>query len=275
MQEDRRYGSRISCPPLAADFLPIDGQTNKNDRFGLTRTSISKASKEAQKQSPIQAVFYIQSLLQRYLIHPDSLWTILSKTHGQLEGDRQRQMLSTARTYAQQLWDLQLPMFSKSNALEHLSSELQINTNNWLLGSPLDKAQEREWAEEESSDLLMPPPSQTHGSPEAASQVEQVLQTSLVATCVLHAGRQKDRTERRKERRERQLQGGQQKKEEMQVTETEILWVLKHVSVDSEAADVSAELRRCGDTGPGVAGLVHSPCISAPHRDEPRGSNQG
>lgn len=34
-----------------------------------------------------------------------------------------------------------------------------------------------------------------------------VLQTSLVATCVLHAGRQKDRTERRKERREEATSG--------------------------------------------------------------------
>ena len=32
-------------------------------------------------------------------------------------------------------------MFSKSNALEHLSSELQINTNSWFLASPLDDAQ--------------------------------------------------------------------------------------------------------------------------------------
>ena len=32
-------------------------------------------------------------------------------------------------------------MFSKSNALDHLSSELQINTNNWFLASPLDDAQ--------------------------------------------------------------------------------------------------------------------------------------
>ena len=59
------------------------------------------------------------------------------------------------------------------------------------------------------------------------------------------------------------------------MTETEILWMLKHVSVDSEAAGVSAELRRCGDTGPGVASLVHSPCASVPHQDEPHGSDQG
>lgn len=50
----------------------------------------------------------------------------------------------------------------------------------------------------------------------------------------------------------------------MQETETEILWVLKHVSVDSEAADVSAELRRCRNTGPGVARLVDSSCILLP-----------
>lgn len=43
--------------------------------------------------------------------------------------------------------------------------------------------------------------------------------------------------------------------------------MLEHVSVDSEAAGVSAELRRGGDTGPRVASLVHSPCASAPHQD--------
>ena len=42
---------------------------------------------------------------------------------------------------AQQLWVFQLPVFSKSNALEDLSSELQISTNNSFLVYPLDDAQ--------------------------------------------------------------------------------------------------------------------------------------
>lgn len=92
------------------------------------------------------SIFKILSSLTSLTLFPGSLVAgfqgsmCLSPAYPRPTGPPHSRALCSPET-AQQLWDLQLPMFSKSNALEHLSSELQINTNNWFLASPLDDAQ--------------------------------------------------------------------------------------------------------------------------------------
>lgn len=106
------------------------------------------------------SIFKILSSLTSLTLSPGSLMArfqgsmCLSPAHPRPLVSPHSHALCSPET-AQQLWDLQLPMFSKSNALEHLSSELQINTNNCLLASLLDKAQVPQIPEHQET--VMPP----------------------------------------------------------------------------------------------------------------------